>query len=597
MKDEGATTGLWPPGEGPMASRVRDFDWSATSLGPVSAWSAELKSSVSFVLENRFPAALVWGPGLVTIYNDAFRPILGDKPESLGRSFADIWNEAWDQIGPLVQHAYAGESTFIEDYPLTVERGRGPELAYFTFSYSPIRTADGEVAGMIDTVVETTSHVRGQQALKRSEEQFRAFVTASSDVVYRVSADWSEMRRLDRHGSLLEHQASDPGWMKRYIPSEDWPEIRAAIASAIASRSAIGLEHRAYRADGTIGWTLSRAVPILDADGNIVEWLGTATDVSQRRHAESRSRLLAAMVDSSDDAIIAKTLDGIITSWNAGAQRMFGYSAEEIIGRPVTVLMPDDRKHEEPGILDRIRCGEGIEHFETIRRRKDGSDFPISLTISPIRGEQGAIVGASKIGRDITERRRAEALVALLAREAEHRTKNAFATVTATVRLTEADDADELKLLIEGRIRALSDVHSLFVKARWSGADVSAIVAQEMEPYQRQAGRSIVLEGVELLVNPASAQTLAVAIHELATNAAKYGALSVSKGGIRVEWSAIAADRFRLRWSESNGPPVAQPSKSGFGTGILEQMTVAQDGTIAFDWDPKGLSCTLILPR
>jgi PAS domain S-box-containing protein len=130
-------------------------------------------------------------------------------------------------------------------------------------------------------------------------------------------------------------------------------------------------------------------------------------EITERKRAEATSRLLASIVESSDDAIISKDLDGIISSWNRGAERVFGYKADEVIGKPVTILMPPDRYDEEPAILDRIRSGRSVDHYETVRRRKDGKLIDISLTISPIRDEAGRIVGASKIARDITEEKRA----------------------------------------------------------------------------------------------------------------------------------------------------------------------------------------------
>jgi PAS domain S-box-containing protein len=142
---------------------------------------------------------------------------------------------------------------------------------------------------------------------------------------------------------------------------------------------------------------------------------------------EQRLRWLASIVESSDDAIVSKNLDGIITSWNRGAERVFGYTAEEAIGQPITIVIPQDRDSEEREILTRIRRGERIEHFETIRQRKRGDLIVISLTVSPVKNAEGKIVGASKIARDITEQKRNQDRIAILAREAEHRSKNVLA--------------------------------------------------------------------------------------------------------------------------------------------------------------------------
>ena len=156
-----------------MSRLVRQYDWAATPLGPAAGWPAELNTTVSLVLESRFPQAIIWGPGLTTIYNDAFAPILGDKPEALGRSFEEVWAEVWDQIGPIADRALSGEATFIEDFPLQIQRSGQPEEAWFTFCYSPVRSADGAVVGFMDTVVETTGTVRARMDLNVLTHELR----------------------------------------------------------------------------------------------------------------------------------------------------------------------------------------------------------------------------------------------------------------------------------------------------------------------------------------------------------------------------------------------------------------------------------------
>jgi PAS domain S-box-containing protein len=160
----------------------------------------------------------------------------------------------------------------------------------------------------------------------------------------------------------------------------------------------------------------SHAVPLPNSEGSVVQ-VALTQDLTERERAERAALLLSAIVDSSDDAIISKDLRGIITSWNKSAERVFGYTAEEAVGKPITILIPVDRLDEETAILDRLRRGERVDHFETIRRRKDGFLLNISLTISPIRNAQGTIIGASKIARDITDSKRIESAL----RESERR--------------------------------------------------------------------------------------------------------------------------------------------------------------------------------
>ena len=161
---------------------------------------------------------------------------------------------------------------------------------------------------------------------------------------------------------------------------------------------------------------------------------GSSVLASNGYSAEETTQRLATIVETSDDAIISKNLDGIILTWNRGAERIFGYTAEEVIGKPVTILMPPERFDEEPGILARLRRGERIEHYETVRRRKDGALIDVSLTVSPVRDKAGRIVAASKIARDITQQKRAEAAL----RDSERRLQDILAAIPAAVYTTDS---------------------------------------------------------------------------------------------------------------------------------------------------------------
>jgi len=303
----------------------------------------------------------------------------------------------------------------------------------------------------------------------------------------------------------------------------------------------------------------------------------------------------AAIIEFSDDAIITTDVNGVITSWNAGAQRLFGYSPEEAVGRSILLLIPPERRDEEPAILERIRQGERIDNYETVRRRKDGSYVDISLTVSPIKDAEGTVIGVSKIARDISERKRNEAQIAALAREAEHRAKNVLAVVQAIVRLSNAETIEGLKEAIYGRIRALANVHALFVQSRWTGADLQSLVQDELSPYSK-GGASTRIEGAPLSLTQDAAQTLAVTFHELATNAAKYGALSREEGHVDVTWTQTENKLLVILWAETGGPLVCAPSRRGFGTRVIDNMLRALNGKVYFNWRPEGLECSIVLP-
>jgi PAS domain S-box-containing protein len=251
-----------------------------------------------------------------------------------------------------------------------------------------------------------------------------------------------------------------------------------------------------------------------------------------------------------------------MTSWNKGAQRLFGYSVEQAIGQPATILIPSEYQDEYCATLNHVRCGH-IKRWGTVRRRKDGSLIDISLTVSPMimRGDRGKIVGISKVARDITERKRSEAQISVLTHEAEHRAKNLLANVKAMVRLSQSDTPDGLKEAIEGRIDALANVHSLFVQSRWTGAELGSLVEQELSPYSGGGEMRTRINGAAIILKPNAAQAMAIAPHELATNAAKYGALSVTTRQVRLEWSRLEDGQLVLRWTKVGGPPINPPTR------------------------------------
>ena len=211
-----------------------------------------------------------------------------------------------------------------------------------------------------------------------------------------------------------------------------------------------------------------------------------------------------------------------------------------------------------------------------MRQRKHGSLIDVSLTISPVKNGQGKIIGASKIARDITERKRSEAQIAILAREAEHRAKNVLATVQATIHLTQSDTPEGLKQAIEGRIQALANVHRLFVESRWQGAELHSLATEELAAYSQGRETRVQIDGPSILLEPNAAQAIAVSLHELATNAAKYGALSVPEGHVQIEWSRERNGRLGLRWNEKGGPLVEPPTHRGFGARVMENMVRGQ---------------------
>ena len=304
--------------------------------------------------------------------------------------------------------------------------------------------------------------------------------------------------------------------------------------------------------------------------------------------------LLAAIVESSDDAIVSKNLNGIITSWNRAAERLLGYAAEEIIGQHISVLAAPGRENEMPMILERIRRGERIDNYETFRRRKDGSVVELSLTISPIRDELGEIVGASKIARNISERRRAEQERELRLKELRHRIKNLLGMVSAIAGQTTVKDrsAEEYRDDFRGRLQALMAAHEAAFQEQ-DGTDLAGLVARLLEPYTSADEAMRIGAGPAVSLPRQKVQPLAFVLHELATNAVKHGALSKPEGRLRIAWSIEETNKGRclhLDWKELGGPPVGPPSTQGFGMRLIRFASTHElGGEAALTFASEGL--------
>lgn len=320
-------------------------------------------------------------------------------------------------------------------------------------------------------------------------------------------------------------------------------------------------------------------------------------------HKASESEImaarLAAIVANSDDVILSKTLQGIITSWNGGAERIFGYSAEEIVGQHISTIIPPELMNEEKEIIARLARGERIEHFETVRVAKDGRRVHISLTVSPMRDSEGRIIGASKVARDITDRKRAEETQRLLIDELNHRIKNTLATVQAiaTQTLRRAANPAQFVDSFNGRIRALARAHGLLTGSSFQGAEIADIVREQLLLGSENEQR-ISWNGLQVTLEAQPALHLALVLHELGTNARKHGALTTPHGRVFVQWHVQAHNGRNLQfsWREAGGPNVTPPLAQGFGSVLIENSLRAYGGEVIVTYAESGLECEINLP-
>jgi PAS domain S-box-containing protein len=295
--------------------------------------------------------------------------------------------------------------------------------------------------------------------------------------------------------------------------------------------------------------------------------------------------LLASIVECSDDGIYSTDLDGIITSWNKGAEQLFGYTAAEAIGTPLVMLIPLDRQDEETALLERIKRGERIHNYETVRQRKDGSLVEVSLTASAIGAPEGNIIGVAKVARNISERKKSQQLII---RELTHRTRNLFAVFQAIAAraVDESKTAAEIKYVLNDQLQALARAYEVI--AQGESASLAAILQREFDGFCRQ----VKFGGCDIVVNPSAAQQFALIVHELATNALKYGALSAPTGQVSIEGKIErlnGSGTFTFVWRETGGPAVNKPTRRGFGSFILLDSAKHFGQTVELDYGPRGL--------
>jgi len=421
---------------------------------------------------------------------------------------------------------------------------------------------------------------------------------------------------LDRDGTLIE--ANEAPIQAAGVPREElvgklfwdcywWshsPEAQSRLKDAVvraAQGETVRYEAEIRVAGGGRMIIDFQAAPLLDETGAIVSLVVSAVDITARKRGEEQNARLAAIVSSTTDAVISFDIGNqTILTWNRGAQELFGYAADEAIGRSATFLLPPERRlpiEDERGLFNLI-MSEGQVHAETVRRRKDGSLVDVSATGTRIVDAEGNVIGVSAIFRDITARKEAEERQKLLIRELHHRIKNTLATVQAIAGATirSSRSMPEFRDTFAARLSALAQTHSLLTENAWASARLRDLLEAQFSSFVDREDR-IVLEGPDLLLPSEMLVALGMVVHELATNAVKYGALSTPAGRVAVAWrveNTDAGELLRLSWRETGGPEVSQPSRTGFGSLLLERVVGPQlKGRVDVAYLPTGVEVTL----
>jgi PAS domain S-box-containing protein len=372
------------------------------------------------------------------------------------------------------------------------------------------------------------------------------------------------------------------------LPHEECP-----MATALKESKAVrGVEVIVERPDGSRAYVMPYPTPIFDNDGRLKGGVNFVLDISDRRRAERSAAHLAAIVQSSDDAMISKDLQGIITSWNDGAARIYGYEAVEMIGQTISKIVPDELRGEEADIIAKVRNGERITQYETQRIAKDNRRLHVSLTVSPLMDQSNAIIGVSVVARDISSRKRAEETQQLLIRELNHRVRNTLSVIQSITHHTmrRSKSMVDFAASFEGRIKSMAAAHTLLTESNWNGAEILSVIRGQLIALDDDT--RIKLTGPHLQLTPQLTLHLGLVVHELATNSRKYGALSTAGGRLEISWSTTTNGNhmLALRWAESVDFEVRPFSSRGFGSTLIQTVSQQSGGSAELNFSPRGIT-------
>jgi PAS domain S-box-containing protein len=388
-------------------------------------------------------------------------------------------------------------------------------------------------------------------------------------------------------------------WPGLVLHPDDQANCTEAWTAALRGGRDFEIETRIRRHDGEYRWFLTRAIPVRNTEGTITAWSGTTTDIHDRKLVEEALRAsevrFRTIVETANEGIWLIGADARTQFVNARMAAMLGCTPEEMIARPALEFTFPRMSRTTASGSAAILAGE-FEQFEIRFRRKDGAAISVLATTSALRDELGQVSGALGMFSDMSEKKRLEEQQALLMRELHHRVKNTLSTVQALVNSTarNAPSVQNFRDSLTQRIMSLAQTHTLLFDNEMSGVQLGDILRSELEPYDDQHCTRVILTGPDLDVPPNLTLAVGMALHELTTNAAKYGALSSPQGRVHITWSLPAADsgesKIWFEWMEQGGPPVAVPDHKGFGTTLLERVLSRQlGGEVEVAFAPEGL--------
>lgn len=627
-----------------MAQRIRSHDWKSTPFGNPHYWPQSLRSALSICLNSSYPTAIYWGPDFRLLYNDAWSAILGPRhPDALGKPATEIWTDIWHVVGAQLESVRStGHGMVTQDQLLPMQRYGTPEETYWDYSFTPIAGEDGNVAGIFNQGQETTERVfaeRRARLLLQLGDRIRLLHTPSEiasvtvqtlgehlgltrvgwgevetrERTFRVDACWvSDSTKplagrfpLGIMGSLL-HEEMVHGEIFTSPDVTDDPRIQGqlgfefvesygvrALAAIPVLRNGRYLGLLFAHDDQKREWSTREKLILRSVTERLWQELSRSRSELALRESERRHRLV---FEQARDIILTADLDQTLTAVNPAAAEAIGLPVDQIIGRSISEFMAPEEFERTSNMLQQKLAQGGMTRYEVAVRTASGRirqwDVNSALTIGP----EGKPIGLHAVARDVTEKRAFDERQQLLINELNHRVKNTLALVQGLALQSFKGDrtVQEGQEIFQSRLAMLAAAHDLLTREHWEGATIDDLVADAIAPYADRPGR-IVTGGPPAVMTPKAAISLALALHELGTNAAKHGALSVPGGSVDLKWEICPDRRFLLNWREKGGPPVTPPPHRGFGLRMIERALANDlEGKVTLTFNPEGLDCAIV---
>lgn len=586
--------------KGEQADRIRGHAWSTTPLGAPDRWPPELRTLVGLMLTANQPMFIVWGEAQTLLYNDQLRPILGDKhPAALGRSFLDVWSDVADDMRPIVEAAYAGTVTHMDDITLFTDRNGYEEETHFSFSFNPIRDDEGAVLGFFCPCIETTQAVIAARTIRENNVRNRQIVDSATDYAI-IATDLTGHVTTWNEGARRTLGWTEAEMLGQTLERIFTPEDRAARRLETEMRGALeqgrGNDERWHvRKSGDRFWAAGEMTPLRDGEQTAVGFVKVLRDQSVQRLAEEERDRFVRLAENSTDFVGMADLQGRVFYLNNAACRLVGLEEADFTRLVIADFFPPDQVETVTRTVLPMVARDGhwagelsFRHFST------GALIPVLYSVFPITDAAGALIGYGTVTRDYRALKRAESELQLLNGELAHRLKNVLAVVQSIARQTLriAPDMASASRDLGARLVALGAATDVLTGSSWRSADLGEVAIRALAPHGA-IGERILLGGPRVDLKAEVTVAFALALHELATNAAKYGALSTDTGTVMFEWT-VAGDGdgaiLSIRWREQGGPPVSPPQRKGFGSILIERALQSYfRGQAATHYEPDGL--------